>query len=95
MSINNLLSFLSADGCMLVATEINDWCRMDILIVTTAEVAVKLVIIVLVLAHGRGRHTDYTCTCLKLLVLGVLVVRVGIDCILGVHTELRIESAAS
>ena len=64
MSINNLLTFLSADGCMLVATEINNWCRMNVLIVATTEVAIKLVIVVLILAHGRGRHTDDSCACL-------------------------------
>ena len=94
MSVDDLLTFLSAHSCMLVATEIDNRCRMDVLVVASAKVAIQLVVVVLIVTHGSGRHTDDTCTGLKLLVL-MLVVRIGIDCILGVHTELRVKSAAS
>ena len=62
MSVDYLLAFLSAHSCMLVATEIDNRCRMDVLVVASAKVAIQLVVVVLIVAHGSGRHTDYTCT---------------------------------
>ena len=94
MSVDDLLTFLSAHSCMLVATEIYNRCRVDVLIVASAKITIQLVVVVLIVTHGSGRHAYDTCTGLKLLVL-MLVVRIGIDCILGVHTELRVEPAAS
>ena len=62
MSVDDLLTFLSAHSCMLVATEIYNRCRVDVLIVASAKITIQLVVVVLIVTHGSGRHTDDTCT---------------------------------